>query len=90
MPVKTICAAVCGGRKVGKMKISDKAMIALIDYVDASDKNTQMSDDEWAAGFRVVQQKTENLRKYFTSDEIKGFITNRSELREIINAHKTT
>ena len=69
-------------------RLPDKAIIALLDWLDASDRNSKDTDEDWAAGFKEVQEKQIRLRDYFTLQEITGFIINKDELRAAIDACK--
>jgi len=69
---------------MAKTTLSNKAMIALIAYVDASYRNAKDTDENWAKGFREVEHTLDALHKYFTQQEIDGIIINKSELREIL------
>ena len=64
--------------------MEDVAMLALIAWLDASDRNAQQSDEEWTSGFQEVMTLQAILSKHFSMSEIDGFIIHKDELREII------
>lgn len=68
--------------------MTNTAMVALIAWLDASDKNAQQNDTEWAAGFRKVMTAQDALKRYFSSKEISGFIINKDELRAVVATYK--
>jgi hypothetical protein len=70
-----------------KGKLSDAAIITLIAWLDASDRNAKDTDEDWPKGFMEVQKLQEKLRTYFTKQEITGFILNMDKLRDIINQY---
>ena len=70
--------------------LSNTAMVALIAWLDASDRNAKDTDENWAKGFREVKKALTSLEKYFTPQEITEFIVNKDELRTRINQCKTS
>lgn len=68
--------------------MTNAAMVALIAWLDASDKNAQQNDTEWSEGFKKVMSAQDALKRYFSSNEISGFIINKDELRKIISEHR--
>ncbi len=74
---------------MGSKSLSDAAIMALIAWHEASKENSQDSDDDWAAGFMKVQRLQDNLCKYFSSEEITGFILHREKLDKIIESYKS-
>ena len=68
--------------------MTNTAMVALIAWLDASDKNAQQNDTEWSAGFKKVMLAQDALKRYFSSNEISGFIINKEELRAVVSSYK--
>lgn len=68
--------------------MTNAAMVALIAWLDASDKNAKQNDTEWSAGFKNVMTAQDALKRYFSSNEISSFIINKDELRAVVAAYK--
>ena len=62
-----------------KEKISDAAMLAVFAYIKAHDQCVKDFDDpeKWSKGFNEAQAALTILKKYFSSAEIDGFISNK-------------
>lgn len=63
---------------------NEDSVKALSEYIDASDKNAKEPDETWAAGFRVVQDKLDKLRPFFTQKEIEAIISEKDKIRAVL------
>ena len=63
---------------------SNEAMIALAEFIKASDKCSNEPDETYGAVFIEIEPKRKRLEQFFTSQERSAIIVNMSEIKKIL------
>jgi hypothetical protein len=65
-------------------KYSKESILAIADFIVASEKSTQESDEASTGNFQIIEEKLNNLKRFFTPPEIDTILTNRSDIRDVL------
>jgi hypothetical protein len=62
----------------------ERAMRAIAEYIDASNKNAKDPDETWAAGFKTVGEKIDALHEFFSKDEVTAILVNSNQIGKVL------
>lgn len=65
-------------------KYSKKSILAIADFIAASEKSAQESAGASTGNFQIADEKLNNLKRFFTTPEIDTIISNRSGIRDVL------